>query len=53
MLRKILSYLSYYKIKLLLKAGILPKELYSVDPLICLECAYDKSERKLGKRQGS
>jgi len=47
-----LGHLSYRKMKLLARAGLLPKEFVGVDPPVCPGCAYGKAHRKPWRNKG-
>ena len=51
-IHKKLGHLSYTKIKLPCRAGLLPKELASIEPLTCPGCAYGKAKQKPWGRKG-
>jgi hypothetical protein len=47
-----LGHLSFARLRLLAKAGIIPKELANVEPPTCAGCAYGKAHRKPWRHKG-
>ena len=47
-----LGLLSFSKLELLAQAGIIPKDLASVDPPMCQDCADGKVHRHQGQHEG-
>ena len=48
-----LGHLSFSRLKLLARAGMIPRELASIDPPTCPGCAYGKAHRKPWRYKGS
>jgi hypothetical protein len=46
------GHLSFATLKLMARAGLIPKELATVDPPTCPGCAYGKAHRKPWRRKG-
>ena len=47
-----MGHISYARLKLLARAGLIPRELADVDPLVCPGCAYGKAHRKPWRSKG-
>ena len=47
------GHLSFATLKLMARAGLIPRELATVDPPVCPGCAYGKAHRKPWRRKGT